>query len=906
MPSANIAYLAFNRGLISRLALARADLKRVGLSAQVMTNWMARALGSMMLRPGWKYLGSTKNNAAARHLKFEFSTTEKASLELTDSCLRVWISDALVTRPLVNTSIQGGTFPSAASLLANWTDDDEAGATSAWVAAGQVGFTGTGTNHAKRTQQVMISTGNRGIEHGINIHVTRGPITFMVGTTAGADDVLSETDLDTGYHCLTFTPSASTASVFVRFESRLERVTYLASCDIAAQGVMEVTTPWPAAALQKLRPDQSGDIVFVGATGYQQYKIERRATNAWSCSVYQSDDGPFRNANVSPTTLTPSVLSGNGTLTASVPVFKTGHVGALFAATSTGQRVSKSMTAANDTTNSITVTGTSTDRAQTIDLSGLSATGNTVVLQRSFDNATWTDVSAKSWTADTVEGYTDGLDNQTVYYRLKCTVYAGGTTVAVLSIATGSTRGICRVTAYTSSVLVDMEVLVAFGGTAATDNWEEGIWSDYRGWPSACQFYEGRLGWFGKDRVALSVSDGFFSFDQTVEGDSGPIIRTIGSGPVDTINWALALQRLVLGGQGAEHSCRSSSLDEPLTPSNFNIKSVTTQGSADVPAVKVDKTGIFVQRSGTRVFQSELNPASYEYESQQLSEIVPEIGLPSITRVAVQRQPDTRVHFVRSDGTAAVLVLNKVENIICWLEVETDGEIEDVVVLPGDSGDTEDWVYYTVKRTINGNTVRYFEKWAFESACVGGTLNLQGDAFVTYTGAPTTVITGLGHLEGENVVVWADGADVGTVTTDRTKTQTYTVSGGQITLATAASNVMVGMPYVAQWKSAKLVTITDTPGGSLNMQKTINQIGAVLDRTHVFGLRFGPDFNTLDDMPSVAEGAPVDPDAIYDSYDDQTFPFPGKWNTDSRLCLEARAPRPCAVLSIVLETQTHR
>jgi hypothetical protein len=47
------ALLAFNRGLQSRLGLARIDLERTALAAEVQTNWMPRSLGSMMLRPGW-------------------------------------------------------------------------------------------------------------------------------------------------------------------------------------------------------------------------------------------------------------------------------------------------------------------------------------------------------------------------------------------------------------------------------------------------------------------------------------------------------------------------------------------------------------------------------------------------------------------------------------------------------------------------------------------------------------------------------------------------------------------------------------------------------------------------------------------------------------------------------------
>ena len=66
MSRQNLAFLAFNRGIISALALARIDLKRMALSAAMMVNWMARTLGSMMLRPGLGYLGSTYTNSAAR------------------------------------------------------------------------------------------------------------------------------------------------------------------------------------------------------------------------------------------------------------------------------------------------------------------------------------------------------------------------------------------------------------------------------------------------------------------------------------------------------------------------------------------------------------------------------------------------------------------------------------------------------------------------------------------------------------------------------------------------------------------------------------------------------------------------------------------------------------------------
>jgi len=75
MAAQNLAYFAFNRGLVSRLGLARADIKRLALAGDIWTNWVPRVLGSMMVRPGTGYLASTQNNADAKMLPFVFSSS---------------------------------------------------------------------------------------------------------------------------------------------------------------------------------------------------------------------------------------------------------------------------------------------------------------------------------------------------------------------------------------------------------------------------------------------------------------------------------------------------------------------------------------------------------------------------------------------------------------------------------------------------------------------------------------------------------------------------------------------------------------------------------------------------------------------------------------------------------------
>lgn len=902
----NIAFLAFNRGLVDPRGLARADIKRLALSAEAMTNWVPRVLGSMMIRTGLGYTGATASNNLPYNIPFVFAIGDTADIELTASLLRVWIEDTLVTRPSVTSAVTNGTFP---TNFASWTDNDEAGATSAWISAGLVGFTGNGTAAAIRDQQVTVAGANVSVEHALRIVVERGPITLRVGSSSGGDQYVSETELGTGTHSLAFTP---TGDFHIRFLSRLKRIVRLSQCTVEASGVMTLPTPWVAADLRSIRYDQSGDVVFCAADGYQQRRIERRAAHSWSIVLYQPEDGPFMVENTGPITMTASALSGNGTLTASAAYFKSTNVGSLFRHDSDGQTISASITAQNTfTTNTIRVTGVDSRRVFAMIITGLSGTASTVTLQRSLTAATgpWEDVEDR--TADTTESYDDGLDNQIVWYRIgvKTGNYVAGTIVTTLDYAIGSITGVVRVTGFTSATVVDVEMLSDLGGTDATDIWSEGQWSDRRGWPSAVTFDEGRLCWAGKDKFIASITDAFDGFDPDYEGDAGPIQRSIGSGPVDTINWLLALERQILGAQGAEFCCKSSSLDEPITPSNFNLKTASSQGSAPVQAVKVDSTGIYVQRGGIRVYELSVDPNSGNYASTHLSALVPEIGSPGIVRVAVQRQPDTRAHFVRSDGTVALLVFDKLENVICWCELETDGSVEDVLVLPGDEGDAEDQVYYFVKRTINGNTVRYREKFSLESECIGSTVCKIADSFVTFTNSPASAtVTGLSHLVGEEVVVWADGKSMDDADGE---VETFTVNGsGEVTLthqgaAYSASTGVAGLAYTSQWQSGKLVQLQSVLGASLSQQRIIKQLGLILANVHAKGLKYGRTFATADlmDLPSIESGTTVDPDSVRTAYDQPPVVFPGGWSTDERLCLQGQAPRPVTVLAAVCEAE---
>lgn len=870
---------AFNRGRISPLALARTDFKRTAMSAEVMTNWMPRALGSMMLRPGMGYIGATKSNAAAVTIPFVFAVDDTARLELTSNLMRVWKDDALITRPSVTTAITNGTFT---SNISGWSDQDGGAAVSDWVAPGYMILTGTGTAAARRRQQVTCSGANIGVAHALDIDIARGPVLIRVGSTAGGEEYVAETSLSQGYHSLAFTP---TGDFYIDLFSYKEYGVLINSIVVAGAGAMELTTFWGAAALDDIRWDQSGDVVFVACTGVRQCRIERRSNDSWSVVYYLSEDGPFMVPNIGPVTLTPSSTSAQGDLTSSAAMFTANDVGVLFKLTHTGQSEAVSASGANQFSDPIRVTGVAGARAFALVITGTFTA--TVTLQYSVSEpGAW--LTAATYSAATALSYEDGLDNQVIFYRIgiKTGEYTSGTAACTISSPTGSQTGICRVVGIASATVANIVILSDFADTTATDEWSESYWSDRRGYPSATAIYEGRLWWAGKDRIWGSVSDNFHSFDDETEGDSGPLSRSIGSGPVDRIYWMLPMQRLILGAGGSIWSVRSSSLDEPITPTNFNLKDISGQGSAALAGVKLDKNGCYIQRSGARLYEVSYDAAEYEYGADDLAKHVPEIGDPAIIRLAVQRQPETRVHCIRSDGTVAILIFDKREEVQCWVDFETDGEVEDVIVEPGTG---EDKVTYLVKRTINGSTVRYFERWAMESECIGAAINKQADSFKSGSGSGAS-ITGLSHLEGETVVCWADGEYKGE----------FIVSGGAIAQS-YTSGYVVGLTYEARFKSAKLAAIIPDGAGLLCEKKRIARLGIMARNIHPTGLQYGPDFDTLDDLPMVEDGTQIDGDTVREEYDEPLFSFAGHWDTDARLCLKASAPKPVTLLACVME-----
>ena len=348
------------------------------------------------------------------------------------------------------------------------------------------------------------------------------------------------------------------------------------------------------------------------------------------------------------------------------------------------------------------------------------------------------------------------------------------------------------ITAFTDS----KNVTVATSGTvSSTDSWYLSAWSDTRGWPKVATFWEQRLVFAGNSTYPNtlwgSATGDYVNFQPTeTDGtfvDSNARTYTIDADEVNSIVWMKSDRVLVVGTLGAEWAIEGAALG---SVSYWQAKRMSTYGSAEnINPVKVGHAVLFVQEGQRSLREWMYYRENDGYDGLDLNIASSHLTEGKFLRTAWQPNPDSIVWCVMEDGSVKAMSYDRRLELAAWsqhtLGPSSAGAafVEDVAAIPG--ADQDD-VYFLVKRTINGSTKRYIERLTERTS--GDRISAHHvDSATVYSGASTTSITGLSHLEGEEVSIWADGA------TQDSKT----VVSGAITLDTAASDVVVGLPFTS-------------------------------------------------------------------------------------------------------------
>ncbi len=256
----------------------------------------------------------------------------------------------------------------------------------------------------------------------------------------------------------------------------------------------------------------------------------------------------------------------------------------------------------------------------------------------------------------------------------------------------------------------------------------------------------------------------------------------------------------------------------------------------------------------------------------------------------------TRLYYVR----ARITTVYTTNPVLDQGYVVGHAEVESVETIPGtdgagqvkdSTGRTEVWAI--VKRTIGGTTARYIE--VFEKAYSGDEDDQEDayyfDSIVTYDGASTSSISsGLDHLEGEVVKVWADGA----LHNDKT------VSSGAITLDRAAKVVQVGLGYRHGITTMQLAYGAQA-GSALGKSKAVQQIAFTLLETAENSIMVG---ESPSDLTTLELRQTVDSTGIAPLFSGQTAmsAFKGSHGPDPRIYIEGEHG-PCTVLARAFDVE---
>jgi hypothetical protein len=588
---------------------------------------------------------------------------------------------------------------------------------------------------------------------------------------------------------------------------------------------------------------QSADTLIVVHPDLQPVQIQRTSDSAWTATTITFDSIPKYAFNIdfhtnNGSTLTPSAVSGNITLTASTTHHDTG-------------------TAQAGTTTTITLksTASSTDdqyNGMYVTITGGTGSGQIRLIEDYVG-------STKVATVDVA--FSPAPDNTSTY---SLTTW---TTQSVNQYVNVSPQGRARIVQYVSASVVNAVVEYPFFNTSAVaaGNWElehnyEDVWSANRGWPRTVSFHEGRL-FFGGSKSRPSTIWGskiglFYEFVPTENLDDDAVEATLDTNDLNVITDIISGRDFQVFTTGGEFFVPQQGSD-PITPLTFTFKNVSRNGIKPGTRVQSVESGtVFIQRQGKSLNEFVFTDTQQTYITQRISLLSGHL-LKGPQRMAIRRatstdEADLLLLTNTTDGTMAAFSIMRSQQITAPSEFVTDGEFIDVGV------DVTD-IYTVAERVASGALLLESGSEILTEGGDGivqefaGTkylIELFDDAVYTdcaVTGGAAASVSSL-VMTRKTVNVICDGvpqgdevvSGSGTVTFDRASVYSYEV----------------GLPFTVYAKTMPAEIQLQT-GSRISFKKRIVEISAVVKDTQELEINNQPVAFRLMDNPLLDEPVPT-------------------------------------------------
>jgi hypothetical protein len=565
--------------------------------------------------------------------------------------------------------------------------------------------------------------------------------------------------------------------------------------NINGSGNNYLTTTIGSSIVDDMCWTQSADTLIVVHPDLQPVRITRTSDTAWTATTITFDSIPKYAFNIDfqtniGSTLTPSAVSGNITLTASTTHHDSGSAQA---GTSTTITLKSTASATNDIYNGMYVTITSGTGA-----------GQIRIIE-DYVGSTKVATVTPAWTVTP-----NGTSNYSV---------TTWTTESVNQYVNASPQGRARITRYVSATVVEAVTEYPFFNTTAIDagRWElehnyEDVWSSTRGWPRSVTFHEGRL-YFGGSKSRPSTVWGskiglFFDFVPFESLDDDAVEATLDTNELNVIADIVSSRDFQVFTTGGEFYVPQQGTD-PVTPLTFTFKQVSRNGIKPGTRVQsVESGSVYIQRQGKSLNEFVFTDTQQTYITQRISLLSGHL-LKGPQRIALRRasstdESDLLLMTNTNDGTMAVFSIMRSQQITAPSEFTTDGEFIDV-------GVDVTQIYCVTKRVFDGVTRYFIEQFRDD---------LYTDCAFT-GGSAGGVGSGLPHI-GKSLNVICDGIPQGNETVS---------SGGAVTFdRESTTSYEVGLPMTVYIKTMPVEVKLQT-GSRVSMKKRIVEISAVLEDT---------------------------------------------------------------------------
>ena len=384
--------------------------------------------------------------------------------------------------------------------------------------------------------------------------------------------------------------------------------------------------------------------------------------------------------------------------------------------------------------------------------------------------------------------------------------------------------------------------------------------------PSTCGFFQQRLVLAGPTNAPqtfnMSQPGDYYNYDihqpvvasdaitGTLISNQPNNIKSIVSVPAGMLVFTDQAAWVVNGGGSFQ------GISAAVSPENIVAAAQSFIGANDLPPITINYDILFCQSKGNQVRDLAYNIYFNVFTGTDISLISSHLFYGyNLTEWAWAESPFFVVWAVRNDGILLSLTFLKEQEFAGWAHTTTtNGAFQSVCAVTENTATagTVDAVYTVVKRVINGNTIRYIERFADRAFPNGLISSWCVDCGQQFTGSATLSFQGAEHLAGQTVTGLAqDNLNnvVKIVPFAMPVSGFFTLPAPTAPGATGWTTVTIGLAFNCSLQTLPLEV------GEPSIQGKTKAINSVVVRVaDTLGLSIGSSASTLVPMKDLVEG----------------------------------------------------